>query len=441
MREFGVGSGAVRTIAGHDDAARGARGGARRVQGHARPSSRSSPASPPTPGVIPTITGETDLIVSRRAQPRLDHRRHAPLEGAAQGLPARGRRRRCARSSPRRASGGRDGTGEPYRLILVVTDGVFSHGRRHRAAARDRRGGRGVRRGGHGRRRPRVAASWAGTAAARSTTSGCTAGSRSRSARCRKAVGVARRLRRGLAGPARHPDPARPAVPLLDLAPAGRRRRLPRGDPGHGGGARAASSGCGRTPAGSRRSSTRLGFDTGRSETPITPVMMGDPETADPVLATGCSRRASSPSRSSSRPSPRPGPDPDDRDRRPRRRAARPGARRRSTGRPRAGRDRGMSRGAEGPSTELDRPAGARPAARRAPPHRPLARQRRRRSTPTPRLAVERGIAEIAITDHVDFDPRAPAYGYATFEDRERVVREAAERWAPPGSRSGSASS
>jgi glycine C-acetyltransferase len=25
---------------------------------------------------------------------------------------------------------------------------------------------------------------------------------------------------------------------------------------------------------------TRLGFDTGRSETPITPVMMGDPETA-----------------------------------------------------------------------------------------------------------------------------------------------------------------
>ena len=27
-------------------------------------------------------------------------------------------------------------------------------------------------------------------------------------------------------------------------------------------------------------SSTRLGFDTGRSETPITPVMMGDPDTA-----------------------------------------------------------------------------------------------------------------------------------------------------------------
>ncbi len=47
--------------------------------------------------------------------------------------------------------------------------------------------------------------------------------------------------------------------------------------------------------------------------------------------------------------------------------------------------------------------------------------------------AVERGIAEIAVTDHVDFDPRGPAYGYATFADRERVAREAAERWANRG--------
>jgi histidinol-phosphatase (PHP family) len=48
-------------------------------------------------------------------------------------------------------------------------------------------------------------------------------------------------------------------------------------------------------------------------------------------------------------------------------------------------------------------------------------------------LAVERGIAELAITDHVDFDPTMPAYGYASFTDRERDVREAAERWAPHG--------
>ena len=48
-------------------------------------------------------------------------------------------------------------------------------------------------------------------------------------------------------------------------------------------------------------------------------------------------------------------------------------------------------------------------------------------------LALEHGIAEIAITDHVDFEPGAPAFGYATFEDRERIVRDAAERWGPQG--------
>ncbi len=48
-------------------------------------------------------------------------------------------------------------------------------------------------------------------------------------------------------------------------------------------------------------------------------------------------------------------------------------------------------------------------------------------------LALERGIPEIAITDHVDFDPRDPAYEYSRFEDRERVVRGAAERWGPRG--------
>jgi histidinol-phosphatase (PHP family) len=47
--------------------------------------------------------------------------------------------------------------------------------------------------------------------------------------------------------------------------------------------------------------------------------------------------------------------------------------------------------------------------------------------------AAERGIAEIAITDHVDFDHRDPAYNFSTFGDRERVAREAAERWAGRG--------
>lgn len=49
------------------------------------------------------------------------------------------------------------------------------------------------------------------------------------------------------------------------------------------------------------------------------------------------------------------------------------------------------------------------------------------------RLAVERGIAELAITDHVDFAPDAPGYGATTFQQRERVVRQAAARWAEQG--------
>jgi histidinol-phosphatase (PHP family) len=47
--------------------------------------------------------------------------------------------------------------------------------------------------------------------------------------------------------------------------------------------------------------------------------------------------------------------------------------------------------------------------------------------------AVERGIAEIAITDHVDFAPGTPAFDYVPFEVRERTVREAAELWGPRG--------
>jgi len=44
-------------------------------------------------------------------------------------------------------------------------------------------------------------------------------------------------------------------------------------------------------------------------------------------------------------------------------------------------------------------------------------------------LAREQGVAELAITDHVDFDPDDPAYDFSDFERRERSVREAADRW------------
>ncbi|MER3417691.1 MAG: hypothetical protein C4343_00915, partial [Chloroflexota bacterium] len=49
-----------------------------------------------------------------------------------------------------------------------------------------------------------------------------------------------------------------------------------------------------------------------------------------------------------------------------------------------------------------------------------------------PALAAARGITEIAITDHLDFDPRVPTSGVPPSE-RERLVRELAERWTDRG--------
>jgi histidinol-phosphatase (PHP family) len=46
--------------------------------------------------------------------------------------------------------------------------------------------------------------------------------------------------------------------------------------------------------------------------------------------------------------------------------------------------------------------------------------------------AVARGIPEIAITDHLDFEPSWRGSS-APFDERERYVREAAERWADRG--------
>ena len=91
---------------------------------------------------------------------------------------------------------------------------------------------------------------------------------------------LARRLRRGLHGPARDPDPASAPVPLLDLAPAGRGGRLSRGDPGHGGRAGAPGAAVGQYPALQGGVDPPRASIPGRSETPITPVMMGDPDTA-----------------------------------------------------------------------------------------------------------------------------------------------------------------
>ena len=76
-------------------------------------------------GVVPTITGETDLIVS-------DGLNHASiidgmrLSKAPRKVYAHADVGALREVLQEAVSGGRDGTGEPYRLILVVTDGVFS---------------------------------------------------------------------------------------------------------------------------------------------------------------------------------------------------------------------------------------------------------------------------------------------------------------------------
>lgn len=44
--------------------------------------------------------------------------------------------------------------------------------------------------------------------------------------------------------------------------------------------------------------------------------------------------------------------------------------------------------------------------------------------------AAEYGIGEIAITDHIDFLPGAPAYRYFDYAVRRKVIADAAERWA-----------
>ena len=66
------------------------------------------------------------------------------------------------------------------------------------------------------------------------------------------------------------------SVPVFDVASAGRRRGLPGGLRRAGAGARAHRAALGRTRAISSKGCGDAGFDTGISETPITPVMVGD---------------------------------------------------------------------------------------------------------------------------------------------------------------------
>ena len=277
VREFGVGSGAVRTIAGTMAMHEALEDELAEFKGTPAVLTFQSGFTANT-GVIPTITGETDLIVS-------DALNHASIIDGMRLSKAPRKVFPHADVAALRAileeavATGRDGHGEPYRLILVVTDGVFSmdgdiaplpgivDGRRGR-------GRRGLR-----RRRPRQRRARAATAAGRSTTSASTDGSPSRSGRS---------ARPSAAWAATSPDPwpcarsstqrARPFLfstshPPAVVAACREAIRVMQEEPEL----------LERLWANTRRFKAelaRLGFDTGRSETPITPVMMGDPETA-----------------------------------------------------------------------------------------------------------------------------------------------------------------
>jgi len=124
VRDFGAGSGAVRTIAGtmtlHEELERDL---AAFKETEAVLTFQSGFTA--NTGIIPTITGEQDLIVS-------DALNHASiidgmrLSKAPRKIYPHGDTKALREILREARDKGREGTGLPYRLILVVTDGVFS---------------------------------------------------------------------------------------------------------------------------------------------------------------------------------------------------------------------------------------------------------------------------------------------------------------------------
>jgi glycine C-acetyltransferase len=276
VRDFGAGSGAVRTIAGtmtlHEELERDL---AAFKETEAVLTFQSGFTA--NTGVIPTITGEGDLIVS-------DALNHASiidgmrLSKAPRKIYPHGDTDALREVLREARDKGREGTGLPYRLILVVTDGVFSmdgdiaplpaiveaaeeHGAAvfvddaHASGVLGRNGRGSVDHFGlHGR----VAIQVGTLSKAVGVLGGYVAGSqdlrdiliqRARpflfstshppavAAACKEAIAVMR------------DEPE-----LLERLWTNTRRF--------------------------KAELARLGFDTGASETPITPVMMGDPDTA-----------------------------------------------------------------------------------------------------------------------------------------------------------------
>ena len=124
VERYGAGAGAVRTIAGtmtlHEELE-----AQLATFKHTEAVLTFQSGFAANTGVIPTITGETDLIVS-------DELNHASIIDGMRLSKAPRKVFRHADVAALRAvldeatQKGRDGAGAPYRLILVVTDGVFS---------------------------------------------------------------------------------------------------------------------------------------------------------------------------------------------------------------------------------------------------------------------------------------------------------------------------
>ncbi len=275
VERFGAGSGAVRTIAGtmtlHEELEAELAG----FKGTEATLTFQSGFTANT-GVIPAITGPDDLIVS-------DELNHASIiDGMRLSKAPRAVYRHADPASLREVLAeavrrGRDGAGAPHRLILVVTDGVFSMDGdiaplpaivdaaeeagaavmvddAHASGVLGRDGRGSV---SHFGLEGRVAIQLGTLSKAMGALGGYVAGSQS--------------LRDILVQRARpflfstsHP----PAVAAACLEAV----RIMQDEPDL----------IERLWAGTRRfraELTRLGFDTGRSETPITPVILGDSET------------------------------------------------------------------------------------------------------------------------------------------------------------------
>src|SRR3954454_11108602 len=276
VRDYGAGSGAVRTIAGtmtlHEELERDLAA----FKGTEATLTFQSGFTANT-GVIPTITGEQDLIVS-------DELNHASIidgmrlsKAPRKVFPHKDVEALRQILAEARQNGRRDGGG-PYRLILVVTDGVFSmdgdiaplpgivEAAEEAGAAvfvddAHAAGALGRRRRGAAlpfRRHGRVAIQVGTLSKAVGVLGGYVAGSQD----LRDIL--VQRARPFLFSTSHPPAVAaacREAIQVMQDEPELLERLW----------------------ANTRRFKAelqRLGFDTGRSETPITPVMMGDPDTA-----------------------------------------------------------------------------------------------------------------------------------------------------------------